>query len=61
MIMIYDVFYVKITLEVKTGGYDAKRTKVHMNVAIKLHRTGTCKTKNARVIIMSNDFFACEK
>ena len=34
MIMIYDVFSVKITLEVKTGGYDAKRTKVHMNVAI---------------------------
>ena len=45
----------------KTGGHDAKRTKFHMNVGIKLHRICTCKTKYARVIIMSNVFFACEK
>ena len=45
----------------KTGGHDAKRTKFHMNVAIKLHRIVPVKQKFARVIIMSNDFFACEK
>ena len=45
--MIYDAFDVKITLErcVRTGGHDAKRTKFHMNVAIKLHRICTCKTQ----------------
>ena len=41
----------------KTGGHDAKRTKFHM----KLHRICTYKTKYARVIIMSNVFFACDK
>ena len=43
MIPIYDAFDVKITLEVCEN--DAKRAKFHMNVAIKLHRICTCKTK----------------
>ena len=44
--MIYDAFDVKITLEVcESSGLDAKRTRFHMNVAIKLHRICTCKTK----------------
>ena len=35
----------------KTGGRDTKRTKFHMNVAIKLHRICTCKT-NMRELLL---------
>ena len=49
--MIYDVFDVKITLEVSENGQTRceKNQVLYENkycyVAIKLHRIGTCKTK----------------
>ena len=44
--MIYDAFGVKITLEVCENWRTCCEKKMfHMNVAIKLHRICTCKTK----------------
>ena len=58
--MIYGVFDVKITWRcVKIGGNDGKRTRFHMNVAIKLHRICTCKTKICESYYYV--FHACEK
>ena len=36
---------------VKTGGHDAKRTKFHMNVAVKLHRICTVN-QNMRELLL---------
>ena len=48
--MIYDVFRVKVTLEVRENGQDAKRAKFLMKtntvvLTFSLHRIGSYKTK----------------